>query len=159
MGSLLLFPEFDNRPGSVQFLTVTNTSLTAGIVVEIVYIDGDDCSETNRLIPLTPGDTFTRLTSAHNPEMERGYAYAFGFEFFDGTQTPRGSSSYSPYDVTVTQDGCASNGGEGGSEANATIFEFDTPLVPVLNVQCNDCGNTFPEQFGSPLTSYPAWLR
>ncbi len=87
------------------------------------------------------------------------YAYAFGFEFFDGTQTPRASSSYAPYDVTVTQDGCASNGGEGGTEVNATIFEFDTPLVPVLNVQCNDCGNTFPEQFGSPLTSYPAWLR
>ena len=59
----------------------------------------------------------------------------------------------------VTQDGCAANGGEGGTEANATIFELDTPLVPVLNVQCRDCGNTFPEQFGSPLTSYPAWLR
>ena len=87
------------------------------------------------------------------------YSYAFGFEFFDGTQTPRGSSSYSPYAISVTQDGCASNGGEGGALSQATIWEIDSPLVPILNVQCNDCGNTFPEQFGSPLVDNPAWLR
>ena len=87
------------------------------------------------------------------------YSYAFGFEFFDGTQTPRGSSSYAPYNITVTQDGCAQNGGEGGSESLATVFEFDSPLVPVINVQCSDCGNAFPEELGSPLTSNPAWLR
>ncbi len=87
-----------------------------------------------------------------------GYTYAFGFEFFDGTQTPYQSSSYAPYAV-VTQDGCKGNGGENGALSKATIFEFDTPLVPVLNVQCRDCGDTTPEKFGSPLTSNPAWLR
>ena len=87
------------------------------------------------------------------------YSYAFGFEFFDGTQTPYGSSSYAPYDIAVTQDGCAQNGGEGGSTTLATIFEIDSALVPVRNVQCSDCGNTFPEELGSPLTSNPAWLR
>jgi hypothetical protein len=87
------------------------------------------------------------------------YGYAFGFMFFDGTETPRGSSSYSPYNITVSQDGCASNGGEGGALADATVFEIDSALVPVLNVQCRDCGNTFPEYFGSDLTDNPAWLR
>ena len=87
------------------------------------------------------------------------YNYAFGFEFFDGTATPYGSSSYAPYSISVSSDGCKSNGGEGGAESKATVFEFDSALVPVLNVRCRDCGNTFPEEFGSPLTDNPAWLR
>ena len=87
------------------------------------------------------------------------YDYAFGFMFFDGTETPRGSSSYAPYNISVTSDGCATNGGEGGSLTQTTIFEIDSALVPVANVQCRDCGNTFPEYFGSDLTDNPAWLR
>ena len=87
------------------------------------------------------------------------YGYAFGFMFFDGTETPYGTSSYSPYSITVTQDGCKGNGGEGGDPADATIFLIESPLVPVLNVQCRDCGDTFPEYFGSPLTDNSAWLR
>jgi hypothetical protein len=87
------------------------------------------------------------------------YDYAFGFMFFDGTETPYASSSYAPYDISVTQDGCAGNGGEGGDPADATIFYIESPLVPVLNVQCRDCGDTFPELYGSPLTDNSAWLR
>ena len=87
------------------------------------------------------------------------YNYAFGFEFFDGTQTVTASSSYAPHNITVTQDACSGNGGEGGSLSQTTIFELDSPLVPVLNVQCRDCGDTTPEQFGSLLTDNPAWLR
>ena len=87
------------------------------------------------------------------------YDYAFGFEFFDGTQTSHGSATYSPNVVTVLQDECAQNGGEGGSVALSTIFAFDTPLVPIRNVECRDCGNLFPEMYGSPLTNNPAWLR
>lgn len=85
--------------------------------------------------------------------------YAFGFRFFDGTETPAGSSSYSPYDITVIADGCAGNGGEGGDPDEATVFEFYSPLVPVINVNTNDVGDTFPEYFGSPLLDNPAWLR
>ena len=87
------------------------------------------------------------------------YAYAFGFMFFDGTETPRGSSSYAPYDISVPTDACASNGGEGGSLTQTTLFEIDSALVPVVNVQCRDCGDTFPEYFGSDLTDNSAWLR
>ena len=87
------------------------------------------------------------------------YNYAFGFMFFDGTETPRGQSSYAPYDVTVTADGCATNGGEAGSLTRTTDFHFESVLVPLINAQCRDCGDTFPEQLGVELVDNPAWLR
>jgi len=87
------------------------------------------------------------------------YAYAFGFMFFDGTETPRGQSSYAPYDVTVTADGCASNGGEGGSLSQTTDFRIESVLVPLINAQCRDCGDAFPEELGAELVDNPAWLR
>ena len=86
------------------------------------------------------------------------YSYAFGFEFFDGTQTSTGSSSYSGYGVTVASDGCRGNGGEGGALSLATVFEIDNVLVPIMNVQSRDSGDSG-EYFGSPLTDNPAWLR
>ena len=86
------------------------------------------------------------------------YNNAFGFTFFDGTETSYGTASYSPYDITVSQDGCAGNGGEGGTLANATIFVVKSPLLPLRNITCLDCGNAS-ELFGSPLTANPAWLR
>lgn len=86
-GSLLLYPEFDNRDGSVTFITVTNTQCAeaSGVVdVEFVYIarygiNGVDlpCLETNRTMRLTPCDTVTIATKFHNPNAEQGYVYAF----------------------------------------------------------------------------------
>ena len=87
------------------------------------------------------------------------HAYAFGFMFFDGTETPRGQASYAPYDVTVTADGCATNGGEAGSLSQTTDFHFESALVPLINAQCRDCGDAFPEQLGVALVDHPAWLR
>ena len=85
-GSLLLYPEFDNRAGDVTVLTVTNTA-PAEIDVEFVYIgvEGSDgspinCEEFSRTETLTGNDTLTLLTSAHNPQHERGYAYVFAKE-------------------------------------------------------------------------------
>ncbi len=83
-GSLLVFPEFDNEPGIHQIFTITNTSALDSVTVEIVYIDGDDCTEFNRNIELTPLDTFSFLTRQHNPDMDRGYAYAFAKESTNG---------------------------------------------------------------------------
>ena len=79
-GSLLLFPEFENSPGHQQIFTITNTHKTEPVVVEIIYISGDDCTEFNRNIELTPADTFSFLTRVHNPDHLRGYAYAFAKE-------------------------------------------------------------------------------
>jgi len=138
VGSLLLFPEFDNRPGSVQFLTVTNTSLTAGIVVEIVYIDGDDCSETNRLIPLTPGDTFTCLTSAHNPEMERGYAYAFARGKVTGL--PIGFDHLAGASFSLHADGLGEPGPGMGTQSSAEPFVFLSAVPAGFPTDKNDNG-------------------
>jgi hypothetical protein len=95
-GSLLLFPEFDNRDGVVTVLTVTNTNddfapaegnplQFAGTVrVEFKYIGAFDnsynpinCEEFNREAVLTPNDTLTLITNAHNPQHEQGYVYVF----------------------------------------------------------------------------------
>ena len=93
-GSLLLFPEFDNRTANLTLVTVTNTNgdmtpvagnaLAGTVNVEFVYIgkygpNGQvlDCFEFNRTETLTPNDTLTVITSAHNPQMEQGYLYVF----------------------------------------------------------------------------------
>ena len=83
-GSLLVFPEFDNRTGVTNVLTVTNLSPDQSIKVEFVYIgrriEKDveiPCGEFNRTDTLTPKDTFTFLTKDHNPELEQGFVFAF----------------------------------------------------------------------------------
>jgi len=86
-GSLLMFPEFDNTVGTRTVVTVTNldTVMTNDpIEVEFMYIgkydtNGDSigCLEFNRTETLTPADTITLLTDAHNPEHEQGYLYVF----------------------------------------------------------------------------------
>ena len=91
------------------------------------------------------------------------YGFAFGFRFWDGTETARGVADYTPlgtepYAITVVQDGCKTNGGEGGTVGNATIFDIRSLLVPVMNVNTRDNGNAG-EYFGSPLLSNSAWLR
>jgi hypothetical protein len=92
-GSLLLYPEFDNRYGTVTVVTVTNTDAAGGDVdVEFVYIGryGEeytdiDCEEFNRTETLTANDTLTLLTDAHNPQHEQGYLYVFAR---DGVNSP-----------------------------------------------------------------------
>jgi hypothetical protein len=90
-GSLLLFPEFDNRSSHMTLLTVTNTNTginpdgsNGTIKVEFVYIGRYglggtplNCLETNRTETLTANDTISLLTSFHNPNHEQGFVYAF----------------------------------------------------------------------------------
>ncbi len=93
-GSLLVYPEFDNRSNSLTLITVTNTNddhdfeapgLEDGTVdVEFIYIQrrghqGEliDCIEFNRTHRLTPNDTFSAVTRFHNPNASQGYVYAF----------------------------------------------------------------------------------
>ncbi len=91
--SLLVYPEFDNRMMNLTLLTVTNTNtdftpvgtgFAGSVRVEFVYIgkygqSGTtlDCLEFNREHLLTPNDTLTLLTSAHNPQHEQGFVYVF----------------------------------------------------------------------------------
>jgi len=85
------------------------------------------------------------------------YDYAFGFRFLDGTETPNGTSDFSPHVISVPQDGCASNNADGNTAATGTWFDIESVLVPVVNVLSRD--NEPGEEYGSPLTANPAWLR
>lgn len=86
-GSLLLFPEFNNRQSDLTLVTVTNTNpdvVNGTVNVEFIYIgkfnrQGEpiDCLEFNRTETLTANDTISLVTSAHNPQQEQGFVYAF----------------------------------------------------------------------------------
>jgi hypothetical protein len=79
-GSLLVYPYFSNTRADKTILTVTNTNLdsvTGGVNVEFVYIDGDHCLEFNRTRTLTAGDTLSVVTKYDNPNFVEGYAYVF----------------------------------------------------------------------------------
>jgi hypothetical protein len=86
------------------------------------------------------------------------YEAAFGFIFHDGSATVSGEEDYSPHDVSVLEDGCKSNGGEGGSSHQATWFKISDPGVPVVNLWVWDGGDSG-EEFGSKLSDNSAWLR
>ena len=75
-GSLLLFPEFDNRQGMATLITITNVG-GPEIDAHFVYIDGDNCQEFDRDVRLTPNDTITLITPFHNPNQERGFLYVY----------------------------------------------------------------------------------
>jgi hypothetical protein len=94
-GSLLLYPEFDNRVGTVTVLTVTNVDVDETndpIAVEFVYVgrftgpnnEDNGCLEFNRTEILTPADTFTCLTDAHNPDQDQGYAFLYAKDVTTG---------------------------------------------------------------------------
>lgn len=86
-GSFLIFPEVDNRPGEVTYLTVTNTNsdvLAGQVRVHLVYIDASNCLETDLNLNMTARDTITVRTSAHVPGLQRGYAYAYAVNRITG---------------------------------------------------------------------------
>jgi hypothetical protein len=79
-GSLLLYPEFDNRAGNVTLVTVTNTKCdtTDGDVrIEIRFINEATCSEDNFTRTLTACDTLSFLTKTMNPNPRQGYLYIY----------------------------------------------------------------------------------
>jgi len=99
--SLLIYPEFDNRQANLTLVTVTNTNcdftpdqglLLAGTIdVEFNYIGKYDaagnpiqCPKFDRTVRLSPCDTFTFITSAHNPGQQQGFVYAFAKRPTDG---------------------------------------------------------------------------
>jgi streptogramin lyase len=91
-GSLLVFPEFDNRVGEMTLLTVTDTATSGnGINAEFVYIgrvgtQGQvlNCQEFNRTEMLTPTDTVTLITKVHDPNQNQGYVYVFAKDKVSG---------------------------------------------------------------------------
>ena len=78
-GSLLLYPEYDSRPGSgiINLITVTNTEREgpSGVDTEWNYVNGEDCTRVDFFMSLGPGDTFTTITRSHNPLPGHGYLF------------------------------------------------------------------------------------
>lgn len=82
------------------------------------------------------------------------YNNAIGFRFHTGFETSQGQQNYD-VNVNVIQDGCEANDTNSTTE---TVFEIIDVRLPIINIQTRDSGDKY-EQFGSPLTLNPAWLR
>jgi hypothetical protein len=81
--SLLLFPEFDNRPGYISVLTITNVSngFEAGAIdVHLIYVSAANCLRTDRIEHMTARDTVSFLTAFQAPGLARGYMYAYALD-------------------------------------------------------------------------------
>jgi len=93
-GSLLIFPQFDNRVDRITLVTMTNTNCDMSVDSQGHFVNRVDvhynyvgkygpghvplpCLESDRTIHLSPCDTFTMYTSFDNPQMEEGYIYAY----------------------------------------------------------------------------------
>ncbi len=83
------------------------------------------------------------------------YTYAFGFRLHNGDETAFNQQTYPSTNMTVSNDGCSANN---NNISSSTDFDIIDIRVPIINVHSRDNGNNG-EQFGSPLTNYPAWLR
>lgn len=86
-GSLIVFPEFDNREGVETLFTVTNTNCSEGINVHYNFVSGDECDPVDFSFAccdvrdddedLTPCDTVTRLIRTAGLNFQQGYIYAY----------------------------------------------------------------------------------
>lgn len=83
-GSLLLFPEYDSRPGTgiVNLITVTNTDVDGAQGVETTwnFVRGSDCYRVDFRLYLDPRDTVTVITRFLNPIPGHGYLYVVATE-------------------------------------------------------------------------------
>lgn len=74
-GSLLVFPVWNNQEGFITLLTVTNTSTTRDVILWYTYFEGESCQAVDFWVPLSPLDTFSCLTRAHNLVHPNGKGY------------------------------------------------------------------------------------
>ncbi|MFT7669994.1 MAG: hypothetical protein ACI8X5_002701 [Planctomycetota bacterium] len=147
-GSLLLYPEFDNRVGDVSVLTITNVDVENSVDVEFVYIgrygSGSNyvnCAEFNREETLTPNDTLTLLTDAHNPQQEQGFVYAFAREGVANPVLHNGLIG-----SMMTFQGFAS-------------IEYSINAVSYLGIDPTDDGNGLRDLDGAEYEASPAELQ
>lgn len=78
-GSLLIYPEFDNRPGHTTLITVTNTDASPGASVRahFIFVDAANCNEFDRAQTLTPNDTFSAIAASFVAGFSRGYGFVY----------------------------------------------------------------------------------
>jgi hypothetical protein len=154
-GSLLLYPEFDNRAGIATVITATNTSTTDDINVHLWYRgryapNGVDlnCLEFNRDYDLTPNDTITLITKNDNPQQEQGYVYLYARNSddepivfnnlignllsVDGIATLEWSVNPFVFDGIGAEGSTTDDDGDGVRDLNGSEYEYaaDEMLVP-----------------------------
>ncbi len=117
-GSLLIFPEFDSRPGSYTFLTVTNVNPDEGIRVHFNWVDEESCLKTDAWQTLTPLDTITFLSSSASPNENRGYCFAYA----RGMASPSATDFDYLIGTELTFDGWTSS----EYQVNALVYEGQT---------------------------------
>ena len=96
--SLLLYPEFDNRPGILTLFTVTDGCCdvqSGNVQVEYRFINKDNCLKTDQTFTLTPCDTLSFITSAPGINSggpnRRGYAYVYAKNAQASPNNPTGT--------------------------------------------------------------------
>lgn len=83
-GSLLLFPEYiSGGGGTISLITVTNTDPLLSVSTMWFYVDGNQCTEFNRVHHFTPGDTLTLVASFDNPNQGEGYLAVWAVDEFN----------------------------------------------------------------------------
>ena len=83
------------------------------------------------------------------------YDYAFGFRYHQVHETTHNQQTYPSTNISVLNDSCSANN---NNLLSSTDFDIIDIRVPIINIHSRDNGNNG-EKFGSPLTTYPAWLR
>ncbi len=81
------------------------------------------------------------------------YGYAFGYRYHTGFETVYGQQTYPSTNITINTDGCMMN----DMVMRSTTLSISDIRIPVVNFYSRD--NSTGENFGSPLTAEPAWLR
>jgi len=112
-----MFPLYDTRPGTLNFVTVTNIDESPAsplLWTEWVYMDGEDCFEFNREESFTGADTLTVVAGFHNPDPGQGYLTVFAKEsngqeapatvhnYLVGTSTVMDAFTYAQFTVEPT---------------------------------------------------------
>jgi len=161
-GSLLLFPEFDSRPGSYTVLTVTNTDCLTDeydgedVDVHFYYIRQDNCSDLqNRVETLTPCDTLSVLSSHHTGSFAgdhyRGFVYAFAVDKSNPTDANPVGAPISYNHLVGSQavihgyDGKQGNGGGiGGFDYQMNPVVFRSPQPYRAYTDLDGAGEGFP---------------
>ncbi len=75
-GSLLVFPEYDTRPGALTLTSITNTSPTQAVRIVLRDIDSDG-NEFLRTQDLEASETWVALHALLDPNAARGFAIAY----------------------------------------------------------------------------------
>ena len=79
-GSLLVFHEFDNRPGAFTALTITNFNALESVLVRVEFRSVPSCATHATTLALTPADTVTFWTGALAPGADRGFVVAWAVD-------------------------------------------------------------------------------